>query len=103
MLESLKEMFGLGPEVDYKELMKQGAQIVDVRTKAEFTGGHIGKAVNMPLGELSSCCNSLKKDKPVITCCASGVRSAQAKSILLEKGFTVVHNGCGWRNLNSKL
>lgn len=103
MLETLKEMFGLGPEVDYKELMKQGAQIVDVRTKAEFSGGHIGKSVNMPLGELSSCCKSLKKDKPVITCCASGVRSAQAKSILLEQGFSVVHNGGGWRNLNSKL
>ena len=41
MLDTIKNMLGLGPKVDYKELIKNGAQIVDVRTKAEYQQGHI--------------------------------------------------------------
>ena len=35
MIQLLKNLFGMGPKVDFKELMKNGAQIIDVRTKAE--------------------------------------------------------------------
>lgn len=103
MLEALKQLFGFGPSVDYKELMKQGATIVDVRTKAEYAGGHIRGSVNIPLNNLSNHYASLKKNKPVITCCASGVRSAQAKNILKANGFVEVHNGGGWMSLKSKI
>ncbi|MFN8292438.1 MAG: rhodanese-like domain-containing protein [Chitinophagales bacterium] len=103
MLEMLKQLLGLGPSVNYKELMQQGAQIVDVRTKAEFNGGHIRGSVNIPLNNLSNHYASLKKNKPIITCCASGVRSAQAKSILKENGFTEVYNGGGWMSLKNKI
>lgn len=41
MLESLKRMLGLGSKVDFKELVRQGAVILDVRSKSEFAGGHI--------------------------------------------------------------
>ncbi|MBX2904010.1 MAG: rhodanese-like domain-containing protein [Chitinophagales bacterium] len=99
----LKQLLGLGPSVNYKELMQQGAQIVDVRTKAEFNGGHIRGSVNIPLNNLSNHYASLKKNKPIITCCASGVRSAQAKSILKENGFTEVYNGGGWMSLKNKI
>ena len=74
MLDTIKNMLGLGPKVDYKELIKNGAQIVDVRTKAEYQQGHIKGSINIPLNNLSNHYASLKKDKPVITCCASGVR-----------------------------
>jgi rhodanese-related sulfurtransferase len=47
--------------------------------------------------------NKLKKDNPIITCCASGMRSASAKSILKSNGFTEVHNGGGWSSLQNKL
>ena len=103
MLEMLKQLLGLGPSENYKELMQQGAQIVDVRTKAEFNGGHIRGSVNIPLNNLSNQYASLKKNKPIITCCASGVRSAQAKSILKENGFTEVYNGGGWMSLKNKI
>jgi rhodanese-related sulfurtransferase len=43
--------------------------------------------------------SKLKKETPVITCCASGMRSASAKSILKSNGFTEVHNGGSWMNL----
>lgn len=98
----LQNLLGLGPKVDYKELVANGAQLIDVRTKAEFQGGHIKGSINIPLQSLSSGLSKLKKDKVVITCCASGMRSASAKSILKANGFTVVHNGGGWMSLDRK-
>jgi rhodanese-related sulfurtransferase len=103
MINTLKQLFGMGPKVDFSELMKQGAQIIDVRSPGEFQGGHIKGSVNIPLQSLQGSIGKIKKDKPVITCCASGMRSASAKSILQSKGFQNVHNGGGWSSLKSKL
>lgn len=98
----LSNLFGGGPKVDLKEMVKQGAMIVDVRTPAEYQGGHIKGSINIPLQILDKNIAKLKKDKPVITCCASGMRSGSAKSLLKNKGFDV-HNGGGWNSLQSKL
>lgn len=103
MIGIIKKWLGLGPGVDFKKLLKEGAQIIDVRTKAEFQQGHIKGAVNIPLNNLSNHYARMKKDAPVITCCASGMRSAQAKTILTANGFTRVYNGGGWINLRRKL
>lgn len=103
MIDALKNMLGFGPAVNYKELLTKGAQIVDVRTRGEYASGHIKGSINIPLNELSSHVKKLKKDAPVITCCASGMRSASAKSTLKSLGFTEVHNGGGWMSLNGKL
>lgn len=103
MIQLLKNIFGIGPKVDLKELIKKGAQIIDVRTRDEFQGGHIRGSVNIPLQNLSVNLSKIKKDKPVITCCASGMRSASAKSILKSNGFTEVYNGGGWMSLQSKI
>ena len=97
----LDKLFG-GPKVDLKELVKQGAVIVDVRTPAEFQGGHIKGSINIPLQSLDSNLGKLKKDKTIITCCASGMRSASAKGILKSKGLDA-HNGGGWHSLQSKI
>jgi rhodanese-related sulfurtransferase len=103
MLDSIKQLLGLGPKIDFRELVKNGAQIIDVRTPSEFKGGHIKGAVNIPLQNISSQMNRIRKDRPVITCCASGMRSASAKSILKSNGYSDVHNGGGWVSLDSKL
>lgn len=103
MIEILKQMFGIAPEADYKELMKREATIIDVRTRAEYQQGHIRGSVNIPLNNLSNHYSKLDKNKPIITCCASGVRSAQAKSILQANGFSEVFNGGGWSSLNGKI
>lgn len=103
MISTIKKLLGLGPAVDFKALLKEGAQIIDVRTKAEFQQGHIKGAVNIPLNNLSNHYARMKKEAPVITCCASGMRSAQAKSILTANGFTRVYNGGGWMQLRRKL
>ncbi|WP_027375916.1 rhodanese-like domain-containing protein [Kaistella palustris] len=101
MFEAVKKIFGLST-VDFKSLVENGAQIIDVRTPAEFSGGHVGNSKNIPLQNLGSELNKLDKKKPVITCCASGMRSASAKAILKQKGFEA-YNGGGWNALQNKL
>lgn len=104
MINKLKEVFGMGPAVDYKELTKNGAVIVDVRSQAEFSGGHITGAQNIPLPNIKELPKKLKdKNQPIITCCASGMRSASAKNQLKSMGYTNVHNGGGWNSLQQKL
>jgi rhodanese-related sulfurtransferase len=103
MFEAIKTLFGQGVKVDFVSLKEKGAQIIDVRTPGEYRGGHIQGSVNIPLDVLTNQLGKIKKDKPVITCCASGMRSGSAKNILLAKGFTEVHNGGGWNSLQQKL
>lgn len=86
------------------ELVNEGAIVLDVRTKAEFESGHIRGSVNIPVDKLYANMHKLKaKNKAIITCCASGSRSATAKGILSNNGFTNVHNGGSWYKLRSKI
>lgn len=101
MLNFIKKLFG-GNTVDYKELVTNGAQIVDVRTPAEYSSGSIRNSKNIPLQQLVSEMKKLDLKKPIITCCASGMRSASAKAILKQNGFEV-YNGGGWTALQKKL
>lgn len=103
MLEQIKSLLGLGPKVDYKELVKGGAIIVDVRTKGEFQSGSIKGSLNIPVQNLQNNLGRLNKDKTIITCCASGMRSGSAKRILKSSGFKEVHNGGGWMSLEYKI
>jgi len=103
MLQIIKNLLGLGPQIDFKELMKNGAIIVDVRTKGEFKNGHLNNAINIPLDSISKEISKYEKDKIIITCCASGMRSASAKSLLKSKGYSNVHNGGSWLSLKNKL
>lgn len=100
---NLKALLGFGPKTDYKELLKNGAQIIDVRSKAEYQGGHLKNSINIPLPDFQKNLGKIKKDKAVITCCASGMRSASAKNILKSNGFTEVYNGGGWMSLQNKI
>jgi rhodanese-related sulfurtransferase len=104
MLEKIKQLFGIGPKADFAELVKQGAIIMDVRTKNEFVGGHIKRSVNIPVNMLSNNLSRFKdKDKPIITCCASGMRSGSAKNFLKSNGYTQVYNGGSWSGLQNKI
>ena len=103
MFESLKKLFSGAPPEDFAALVKEGAVIVDVRTKGEYAGGHIKGSVNIPLDQLSNQMGRFAKDKVIITCCASGMRSASARSVLKSAGYTRVYNGGGWGSLQMKL
>ena len=100
----LLSMLGLGGKSEsVKEFTDKGAVIIDVRTPEEFQGGYIKGSKNIPLNTISSKINEIKKlNKPVIACCASGMRSAQATSILKSNGIEVM-NGGGWSSLEKKL
>ena len=90
-------------------LLNQGAVLVDVRTKSEFDSGHIIDARHVPEADLAQAGESLKrfKDKVVITCCETGLRSATASRTLREQGFAKVVNLRGglqaWRAENLPL
>lgn len=103
MINSIKKLFSSTPPVSFDQLVKEGAQIIDVRTPSEFQQGHIKGSVNIPLQVLSNQTTKIKKDKAIILCCASGMRSASAKEILLTKGFSQVYDGGGWTSLQNKI
>ena len=104
MIAALKELLGMGPKVDYAQLVKEGAIVLDVRSKGEYAGGHIKDSINISVDTLSNNLSNLKdKNTPIITCCASGMRSASAKGILKSNGYTQVYNGGGWSSLQNKL
>jgi len=104
MLSTLKNMLGLGPKTDYAALVKNGALILDVRSKGEFAGGHIKGSINIPVDQLRNSLDKLKDpNRPIIACCASGMRSATAKSILAGCGYKQVYNGGGWMSLRNQL
>ena len=81
----------------------QDVQIVDVREPAEFNGalGHVPGARLVPLGSLSARAPELSKERPIVTVCRSGARSAQATVLLRKAGFDKVANLAGgmlrWR------
>lgn len=100
----LLSMFGLGDKSEsITNFIENGAVIIDVRTVGEYKEGHIKGSKNIPLDTISSKIEEIKKlNKPVIACCRSGMRSAQATSILKQNGIEVL-NGGGWESLQRKL
>ena len=76
-----------------RSLVKDGAKLVDVRTPAEYGGGHIEGAINIPLDQLAGRMTELgDKAEPIIVYCRSGGRSGKAKQQLQAAGFEEVYN-----------
>jgi rhodanese-related sulfurtransferase len=98
----------VGP-MDAVRLINQGALLLDVRSQAEFDSGHIRDARHLPQEQLAGSGEALKKykDKVVVACCESGMRSGAAARVLRTQGFTKVVNLRGglqaWRAENLPL
>lgn len=74
--------------------------IIDVRTRAEFSGGHVANSLNIPLQEIQQRLEEIKKmPQPIVLCCASGNRSGQATSFLKSIGIDC-ENGGSWLDVN---
>jgi glyoxylase-like metal-dependent hydrolase (beta-lactamase superfamily II)/rhodanese-related sulfurtransferase len=73
------------------------ARVIDVREPDEFVGplGHIEGAELVPLGQLVASVDSIASDKPIVTVCRSGGRSAQAYVLLKRAGFERLANLTG--------
>ncbi|MCX6216798.1 rhodanese-like domain-containing protein [Spirosoma sp.] len=100
MMNLLKSVFGGAGNSQLNAVLEQGAVIIDVRSPGEFAGGHSQGAINIPLDQLGSKVAKLKSyKKPIVVCCASGMRSARAKSLLSSQGVTDLYDAGSWRNL----
>jgi hydroxyacylglutathione hydrolase len=69
------------------ELMKEGAELIDVRERDERDGGYIAGSRNIPYRLLPVAGADVPTDRPVVTICESGARAAVAASILAAKGI----------------
>lgn len=79
-------------------LLREGALVVDVRTREEFAAGSCPGSINIPLDELQNKAGRLDREKPVILCCASGARSGMAVRLFKNLGFRTVVNAGPWQN-----
>lgn len=75
----------------------EDAQLVDVRTVAEYARGTIGHAVNIPLDDLRNRLNELDQNKKVYIFCQIGLRGYLAERILTQHGFDSVNLSGGYR------
>ena len=76
---------------------RENANIIDVREPSEFAAGHLPDALNIPLDKLAERAGEIEKfkDKPLIVCCAAGMRSAKGCGELGKLGFTRAHSLAG--------
>ena len=73
--------------------------IVDVRTPAEYMGGHVAGSINIPLNEVPARLEEFRQMKQIVLCCLSGGRSGQATQFLQQNGIACT-NGGGWTDVN---
>lgn len=100
MFSFLKRLFG-GSQTDLTAWLDRDALIIDVRTPAEFKGGHVPKSINIPLDQVKGQLKKIKGyGKPVVACCASGNRSGVATQLMRGAGIEVI-NGGGWRTVDT--
>ena len=78
--------------VEARDLVAQGAQLVDVRSPQEYRRNALPGSVNIPLPVIQQALKQLDKKTPVLLYCNSGQRSGVAKHLLEACGFSLVHN-----------
>jgi hypothetical protein len=77
--------------------------IIDVRTHAEYSGGHVAGSINIPLQEIAERVEEVKAmPQPILFCCASGMRSGQATQYFTSLGVDC-ENGGGWMEVNGRI
>jgi rhodanese-related sulfurtransferase len=82
-----------------REMLDQGAQLIDVRADHEWEAGHLPGAVHIALPELPARVEEIDKDRPVVIYCRGGNRSSMAATALAEAGYDAVklsEGAVGW-------
>lgn len=97
VLERLRRRFVAGPDdgrlgstIDAArgiELVRGGATLLDVRENQEWKAGHAPAAIHVALRDIDAAPRRLRKDRPVVVVCASGVRSRTAAKHLRALGY----------------
>jgi phage shock protein E len=95
------------PALEARKRIEEGALVIDVRTPGEWRTGHLPSARHLPVDELRARMAEVDawsggdKGRPIVVYCASGARSARARQLLVEAGYTQVTNGGGYASLAS--
>lgn len=94
----------------FEELIQDNnIQLVDVRTVAEYSDGHISGSININALDDNFAADAeqiLQKNHPVAVYCKSGRRSRNAAKILVEKGYKVYNLDKGitdWNELGKDI
>ena len=88
-----------------KQMIAQGAVVLDVRTPDEFNSGHLPTATNIPIDDFAKHLDDVAKltggdkSKPIVVHCGGGARAERAKRQLEAAGYTHVVNGGGYDDL----
>jgi len=93
---SLLSFLGLGGN-KIKDALSRGAIVIDVRTPQEFDQGKVPESINIPVDRIAANADRIiNMKRPVVFCCASGMRSANALNIMKGKGLKEGYNGGSW-------
>ena len=81
--------------------VKNGAFLVDVRTKEEFTSGSLSGSINVPYDQIELNLNQFpsNKKREIILYCKSGRRSELGKQTLAKLGYINVVNAGSYDEL----
>lgn len=84
-------------EIDTKSIL------IDVRTNAEYSSGHLKNAINIPHDQIQTKIMEIVKDKnaKIVLYCRSGNRSGIAESVLKKMGYSNVVNAGAYDTLKN--
>ena len=82
-----------------RNIIANGATLIDVRTMTEFKRGHLKNTINIPISNLKNDTILVEKNDTIITYCSHGIRSYNAVTILNKKGYEKVYNGGAMKRL----
>ena len=84
-------------------MIESGALVVDVRSVAEFEGGHLDGAVNIEWTNIDGLIAAIGSDlqRPVVFYCRSGNRAGKSIDKLEKLGYTNIFNATGLDSLKA--
>ena len=91
---------GLSENIDCRELsnaLKNGAQLIDVRTEMEYQNGHLDNSMNIPLDSIRTRLNEFDKNRDIVVYCQVGLRGYYAERILKQHGYKVRNLSGGYK------
>lgn len=85
---------------EVRELLKEDAILLDVRSESEYNEGHIPNAILLNVSDVENKIKDISADydQAIIVYCRSGNRSAKAAQTLIDMGYRNVYDLGGISN-----